>query len=141
MSVEPVTSQKKTETVLRASVAMWGSYGGLGGEAAAELFDDGGVSLVPLGGESGLEVDNQPLAKLVVGLGALHDLVELTPSPRQFLGRLDPAHGRRRQHADQLSESLHVVSAHHVTWSLEAAATGFLPSNWSRSFTRQREIR
>ena len=41
-------------------------------------------------GERTLEIGEQGLAELRVGLGARDDLVELAARPRQLLGRLHP---------------------------------------------------
>src|SRR3989442_934050 len=106
--------------------------------AMAQGFYERGIRLVPGRLERRLKVGDQARPELRVGLRPLDDLVEPAPGERQLLGGLDPTLGRRRQRSEKLRDVLFVVVSHRTP---DGSGTDFLPSNLSRSFSRQREIR
>src|SRR5206468_6662890 len=113
----------------------------LSAQVPAELFDRRRCGLVALLRERGLEVGDQRLPELRVGLGPSDDLVDLAPGERQLLRRANPRFGSGRQGGDQLRQVVFVVCAHAVTCPPDCVAAGFLPSSSSRNLTKQREMR
>src|SRR5919201_686243 len=115
--VDPVTSLKRTVTVLRTSAlgasaraaphngqaATPRSYARLLGlrDAAAELVQDWPGRLHALGAERALEVREHRDAEGGVGLGARDEPVEPAPGGRKLLGGLHPRLGGRGEHPDQ----------------------------------------
>jgi hypothetical protein len=80
-------------------------------EPAAQLIEWKRLRLVADVPKRGLEIGDQPLAEGLVGDRAGNDVVELAAAARKLLSRADPAFGRRREGAEQLSES------HFVVWA------------------------
>src|SRR5919108_1212781 len=121
-----------------------GSYGAgrlAVGQEAAELLHDLRLRLDSFGLQRAFEVGEDLSAEGGVGLGSRGQLVGPATGTRKLLGRPHPAFGRRGKDPDQPSQPLFVVCAHHVTCPLDGAEGAFLPSNASRSLSRQREMR
>src|SRR5207249_10964223 len=110
-------------------------------DAPADELDERRPRLEAFGGEGGLDIGEELRAVVRVGLCTLHEPGDLSSGSRELLRCFHPPHRCGRQYAQKLGYAFLVVSAHRSLRSLDAVATGFLPSSRSRRRARQREMR
>jgi hypothetical protein len=110
-------------------------------ETPTQLVERDDSRLVTFSAERRFEIFDQGLPELGVGDRASDDVVELATDARKFLGRLYPPLRGRWKRPQELSKACLVVRDVRGHRSQDGSADGFLPSNSSRSFARQREMR